>query len=310
MIKNEFKKDKVSKEIRQKLVEGCSQEDILSLEIDHGKNDIFFCDIKNRIIKGRNWLRINAFGKFEVPFMSVLITQKCTLRCKYCSDLMPYYENPQHFIYDKIIFYLNKYLSVVDQVHFLLLCGGETFLYPDLKKLLQYCIKEKKILKIGIVTNGTILPDSEMCKLLADPKVRVRVSDYKSVRKKRKEAVRYLKKCGVVVEDLSGQKWYDVGGFNKRGRSNRQLQELFHECAMNRCFEINQSRVIYCARQRSGEIGLTPEIPRQDYVSLKIKNRQILRQKLIEMYDKKFLATCDYCDGITRYSQEVIAGEQ
>lgn len=300
----------VSKEIRRKLVEECSQEDILSLDVKYAKSDSTFCHIRDGIIIFKNWFRVNVLGKFEVPFMSVLITQKCTLRCKYCSDLMPYYENPQHFMYDKIVFYLEKYLSVVDQVHFLLLCGGETFLYPDLERLLRHCIEEKKILQIGIVTNGTIFPDSEMCKLLANPKIRVRVSDYQSVRKKRKEVVRYLKERGVIVEDLSGQKWYDVGGFYKRGRSDRQLRQLFHECSMNRCFEINQSRVIYCARQRSGEIGLTPEIPHEDYVSLKIKNRRILRRKLIEMYDKKFLTTCDYCDGITRYSQEVTAGEQ
>ncbi len=302
--------DRIPEKIRQRLVEDCSREDSLTLDVIYGKPGSVFYEARNRMIKFMNSLYINGFNRFEVPFMSVLLTQKCTLRCSHCSDLMPYYSNPVHFSYKEVFFYLKKYLSVVDHVHFLLLCGGETFLYPQLDKVLAYCIREKKIRKIGIVTNGTVMPTENVCKLLGTSKVRVRVSDYDCVKKKREETIQNLEKYGIIIENLKGQKWYDVGGFEKRNRSNRQLQQLFRECSMNRCFEINKSKVIYCARQRSGELGLTPEISRQDYVSLKTRDAYSLRKSLLNMYDKKFLMTCDYCDGITRRSIQVTAGEQ
>lgn len=160
------------------------------------------------------------------------------------------------------------------------------------------------------MTNGTIIPSDELCELMANPKVRVRVSAYKCVREKRKSAIEHLKKRGVLVEDLEGQKWYDVGGFEKRGRNKRQLEQIFQQCSMNKCFEINKNKVIYCARQRGGELGLVPQMPTEDYVSLKIKDSDTLRNQLLHMYDKRFLAACDYCDGITSRSRQIVPGEQ
>lgn len=306
-----FKRRKwIPEKIRKRLIEECSQEDMLSLDIVYGKGDTGLYKMRNKAITLRNQIMVDIFGNLEVPFMSVLLTQKCTLRCKYCSDLIPHYTDPIHFSGREVIYWLKKYLSVVDHVHFLLLCGGETLLYPELERILIHCLREKKILKIGIVTNGTIMPSDRLCSLLANKKVRVRISDYKCVKEKREKTIQYLKDHRVIVEDLKGQKWFDVGGFEKRNRSTRQLMRLFHDCSMNRCFEINRNKVIYCARQRGGELGLIPKMPSNDHVSLRTDDRHALRTDLLNMYDKAFLAACDHCDGITRYSAEVVAGEQ
>ena len=309
-MKKWVKKERFPKELRNTLIHKCNQEDIQTLYVKNNKNKHIIFFVKNKLIKIRNWFSIEIGNKFEVPFMSVFLTQKCTLRCINCSDLMPYYKEPKSFPYKKILFCLKRYLSVVDGVHFLLLCGGETFLYSELDKMLEFCINEKKIRNIGIVTNGTIIPNERLCKLLSDPKVRVRISNYKCVGEKRKQTIRYLESHGVLIEDLKRQKWYDVGDFSNRARNVSQMEQIFSQCMMNNCFEINKNKVIYCARQRSGDLGLTPQIPETDYVSLKIKNKKQLKKELLHMYEKKFLTTCNYCDGITRQSKRVIPGEQ
>ena len=306
MIKKE-RENRIPKNLRKILIQKCNQEDFQSLVSENGGN---VCYIKKAIVKVKNRLLIEVGNRFEVPFMSVFLTQKCTLRCVNCSDLMPYYKRPESFPAEKVLFCLKRYLSAVDSVHFLLLCGGETFLYPELDKILEFCIGENKIKHIGIVTNGTLIPDDKVCGLLANPRIRVRISNYRCVREKRKKTLQYLTNHGILIEDLKGQKWYDVGDFACRGRDVRQMEHIFSQCLMNNCFEINRNKVIYCARQRGGELGLTPQIPKQDYVSLKIKNKGRLRKELLHMYEKKYLQTCNYCDGITGQSKRVTPGEQ
>ena len=160
------------------------------------------------------------------------------------------------------------------------------------------------------MTNGTVIPDDNMCRILVNPKIMVRVSYYSCVREKREKMVSFLREHNILVQDLKGQKWFDVGGFDKRGRDEKQMKWIFQHCAMNNCFEINKNNVLYCARQRAGELGLTPPILKQDYVSLREKSTSCLRKKLLQMYDKEFLSTCDYCDGITERSSRIMPGKQ
>lgn len=301
---------RIPKRIRSVLIQKCNQEDFQTLYVKSRDKNLI-SNFTNRIyIKIRNWMFVEIGNKFEVPFISVFLTQKCSLRCINCSDLIPFYKEPQSFPCNKVLFCLQRYLASVDSVHFLLLCGGETFLYPDLENILLFCIKEKKIRNIGIVTNGTIIPNKRVCDLLSNSKIRVRVSDYKCVNKKRKQTICYLKNNGVLIEELRRQKWYDVGGFSERGRNVMQMKQIFGQCLMNNCFEINKNKVIYCARQRSSELGLTPKMSPDDYVSLKIEKKEQLKKELLNMYQKSFITTCNYCDGITQQSRRVIPGEQ
>ncbi len=303
-------RDRIPKNIKKNLIEKCNQEDTLFLQLRHGNCNTTIYNIQKKMIQIGNWFRILLCNKFEVPFMSVLLTQKCTLRCENCADLIPYYKRPENFDSRKIIFCLKKYLTAVDSVHLLLLSGGESFIYPDLNKVLDFCIHEKRVKRVCVVTNGTVIPDDKICKLLSNLKVMVRVSYYSCVKEKREKTIHFLREHNILVQDLKGQKWFDVGGFEKRGRNGKQLKWIFQHCSMNNCFEINKNNVLFCARQRGGELGLTPKIPRQDYVSLREKSSNCLRQELLQMYDKDFLDTCDYCDGITERSLRIIPGKQ
>lgn len=302
-----MQKNKDEMEIRKALLQLCNQEDMSCLNTVMADKR-FLADICKFMVKARNKFYIMFLGRFEASFMSLFVTQKCTLKCQKCSDLIPFYKNPQSFQLKSLIKDTKRYLSAVDSVHFFLICGGETFLYPDLEDLIKYLVKQRKIRHIGITTNGTIIPADSLCRLLAKEKIIVRVSDYKCVHKKRVELIKKLKKHGIFIDDLRGQKWYDVGEFENRNRNQDELAQLYKECRMKRCFEINQGKVIYCARQRGGELGLMPLPKRFEYVSLDQRNG--LRNDLLNMYNIKYLSTCNYCDGIMNRSKRVVPGLQ
>lgn len=303
------RKKPIPKSIKKTLISKCNNQDRTILRLFR-KEDTWRYKMECLLLNWKNRFRIEYLDRFDVPFISVFLTQRCTLKCRKCSDLIPYYQCPQNFPVEEVESNIRKYLSAVDSVHYLLLAGGETFLYPELARIITFCLAQEKIKNIGIVSNGTVLPTDEMCRLLKNPKISVRVSAYPCVEKQRGRMLQKLRQNYVMIEDLQGQKWYDVGDFQKRNRNKRQLQQVFQHCEMNQCFEIDRDKVLYCARQRGCEVGVTPAPLKGEYVLLKTGNHMRLRKELLRMYAQTSLSTCDYCDGITEQSREIIPGEQ
>ena len=74
--------------------------------------------------------------------VDVQITEKCSLKCKDCSNLMQYYQKPvdaeQGILFDS----MDRLMSIVDYVNELRILGGDPFMNKEIhkyiKKLLQY----------------------------------------------------------------------------------------------------------------------------------------------------------------------------
>lgn len=93
-------------------------------------------------------------------FISFTITNACNLRCKMCGQW-----SEESYIKNKVIdvspqLKLNDWKRLVDEIahyeiRFVLIRGGEPFLYPDIIELLEY-VNSKGIF-LSIDTNGTII---------------------------------------------------------------------------------------------------------------------------------------------------------
>ena len=97
-----------------------------------------------------NYLRLRRFFKrngFRIKYLmpghlwldsvEIVITTKCNLRCPDCSNLMQYYEKPYHVEKDVIIASMRKLNKCFDWCDHYKILGGESFLYPDLKTILE-----------------------------------------------------------------------------------------------------------------------------------------------------------------------------
>ena len=70
---------RIPKRIRSVLIQKCNQEDFQTLYVKSRDNNLI-SNFTNRIyIKIRNWMFVEIGNKFEVPFISVFLTQKCSL---------------------------------------------------------------------------------------------------------------------------------------------------------------------------------------------------------------------------------------
>ena len=114
-------------------------------------------------------IRTILFRKKDPILGTVIITDKCNLRCKHCSVnnitaiIYPYGQIKQEMqmLYDR-------------GVRILFLCGGETFLWRDGDKTLRDLVVEAKemgFLIVNVVTNGTFpidLPEADLILLSLD----------------------------------------------------------------------------------------------------------------------------------------------
>lgn len=119
-----------------------------------------------------------------IPYVEMAVTTRCSLKCKDCSSLIQYYSNPKDFSYDAIILWINGFVKCVDYIEMFRILGGEPLLHKELVAILNYLDNEPKIRSIQLVTNGTLLPNSDLITVLKRKKLSVYISNYGEVSRK------------------------------------------------------------------------------------------------------------------------------
>ena len=68
-------------------------------------------------------------GKLNVKSIDVQITEKCSLKCKDCSNLMQYYQKPIDTEQGLLFKSIDKIMNCVDQLDEFRVLGGDPFMY-------------------------------------------------------------------------------------------------------------------------------------------------------------------------------------
>ena len=127
-------------------------------------------------MKFSSFVRFATFGVKTILFRkkqpilgTVIITDKCNLKCKHCSvNNITAIVHP----YEKVKKEMQQLLDM--GVRILFFCGGETFLWKDGDKTLRDLVIEAKqmgFLIVNVVTNGTFpihLPEADLILLSVD----------------------------------------------------------------------------------------------------------------------------------------------
>lgn len=119
-----------------------------------------------------------------LPRLSIVITERCTLKCKLCAEYSPFYRPQPHHSKEEVFRFLDEIFSVVDSVGDLSFSGGEPLLHRDLWEMIEYAGRYiDRIGRLLILTNGTLLPDREKLLSLRKNeavwnKLRFHISDY------------------------------------------------------------------------------------------------------------------------------------
>jgi organic radical activating enzyme len=113
--------------------------------------------------------------------VTVVINQKCTLKCKYCYSYTNSYPKDLriNFPTARILKDIDLFFDAIDGVKFVPLIGGETFLHPDLNVIARKILEKKNFGILNITTNGVVKIPPSSLDGLADERVQLVFSNYK-----------------------------------------------------------------------------------------------------------------------------------
>ncbi len=241
-----------------------------------------------------------------VEKVTLVITEKCSLRCKYCGNFVPYIHNPVHYDRDRIVYSMRRMTDIVREIRDISLIGGEAFLHPDMNYIMEALCSFEKVKHITITTNGTVLPEEgfwDICKKNIS-KVAILLSDYQINRDKIKKfmdaAREYNVDAGLVNMDYTQTPgMWDKGHIPvSYGRGKEENRNLYMTCkATAQCPMFRNGHLYKCSTAAMGEcVGL---IPRDDHGTVDFFDSctdEELKKRLRNyiLTDTAPLA-CDYC---------------
>ena len=75
--------------------------------------------------------------------LDIMVTTKCSLKCKNCSNLMQYYKNPNNTSHDEILNALKVIDKAVDEISEYRIIGGEPMMNKDWANIVKSIIEMK-----------------------------------------------------------------------------------------------------------------------------------------------------------------------
>lgn len=248
-------------------------------------------------------------GFVDIPYLELVLTTKCNMRCESCNNLMQYFSSSNYYMttLDGIKESLEILLKRVDSIQRLRIIGGEPLLFKELPELITYLDSCEKIVGFDIVTNATIDFSETLLERIKKAKrlKKVSISDYSKspnlkIPFKGREITQKLKSIGVRYAINTGDSWYDVGKIYKRNRTQEELQKNFRSCGME-CVslisaikensKIPKGAIFVCPVGSSlSQLRGTDEF-QGDFIDLSKSSSK----DFFEFYVKDFFLACDYC---------------
>jgi len=181
--------------------------------------------------------------------LCVMLTQKCTLRCKDCSSLIPYFQNPIHYDADMIVRSLSNLLSYEEiQFQEIPLLGGEPLLYPDLFKVLAFALTAKSARRVSIITNGTLVPREELIPLMQDSRFFMRISDYGALSSQKDKLLTFLENNKIRYEIDNYTEWYENQLTDSTACNEADASYKYHACTDARYAVLQGGRLYRCSK--------------------------------------------------------------
>ena len=255
--------------------------------------------------------RLGTTTSVIVPQVVFILSNKCTLRCKHCSMLMPYFKDPWEIDAEEAIRYIKNFLRGIEDCISFNLVGGETLLYKDLYMIINYLGEQSKIKSITLSTNGTVLPDKNNLSALGHKKVRVFISDY-GMTARRTELIESFKMNNVSFEVLLDRNWIAFGTTENRGKSEATRRYEYCRCYVSEtCKALYKN--MYFACERAARMHMLGNVynAANDFELLGFEESDtIIRKKINGMLMRETADACNYCDAGKDETVEICAGEQ
>lgn len=238
--------------------------------------------------------------KLFLRSVDIIITERCSLKCRDCSNLMQYYKKPVDCDIKELMQAIDVFFTYIDEVNEFRVIGGEPFMNKDFHLIINRLNDEPKVKKIVIYTNGTIIPKEDKIEYLKNSKVLFIITDYGKLSKNLHGLTQILQGNNIAFYVQKAQGWTDCAKIVRHYRYIGQQKEIFRNCCAKNTITLSKGKLYRCPFSANADrLDAVPDV-KNDHINIfdetidinEMKKR--IRKFLLE---KDFLEVCDYCNG-------------
>jgi organic radical activating enzyme len=241
--------------------------------------------------------------------VELVITTKCSLRCKHCAHLIPYYlawnngRDEKNLNTAELLKTIDHFFNAVDQVGVFRVLGGEPLLHPEMHIIVEKLKTIDKYQRLEVVTNGTIVPKGANLACLIPQKGKdttipvVRISNYGANSTRKEELLQCLESNSIcyTIHDCMKNKWGDLGSpFSRVERNEKELYECYAKCTAKTIQLIFENKLFVCGRQpHLIKMGFSSQ---EDFFVDLESSAHSIRGRIKRLKSLKFLEACHFCN--------------
>jgi len=232
--------------------------------------------------------------RLTVQSLDLIITERCSMKCKDCSNLMQYYERPENADLNEMLSTIDSMSEKMDEMYEVRVIGGEPFMNKEWHLVVEKLSQQAKVKKVSIFTNATIVPREHQWASLDHPKVRLFITDYDEMSRNIRPLVEELDKRGIAYVSEKANGWTDCASLEKHNRTDADNERLFSQCCAKNLATLADGRLYRCPfAANAAKLGAVPDY-REDYLDVASSGRAEISGFL---RGKKSIRTCDHCNG-------------
>lgn len=240
--------------------------------------------------------------RLTVPSIDLIITEKCSMKCKDCSNLMQYYENPQNSDLNEMLATIDAMCERMDEIYEVRVIGGEPFVNKEIHLVVAKLTEQPKIKKVSVFTNATIVPREHQWASLQHEKVRLFVTDYDHLSRNITPLIAALDERGIAYVSEKANGWTDCASLDKHNRTEAAQKAIWDACCAKNLATLHDGKLFRCPfSANAAKLGAVPDY-KDDYLVVAESTREQIR---VFLREKPYINACDHCNGRS-YDAKVI----
>ena len=283
----------------------------VNFKTGEGKIDYTKFAIENCVMCHMGYLNEN---NLFIRSIDLIITERCSLKCSQCSNLMQYYQSPQNCNIDTLFKEIDKLCEVATQIMDFRLIGGDVFMNKDWHLIVDKLDTKANVERIVLYTNGTIIPNQKYVDSLKNDKVLVIATNYgEHLSKKIGDLENLFKSEGIAYNILEVTEWLKCSDITQHNRSNGEANKIFQECCAKNMMTTTDGKLFRCPYSANAwRLKAVPDF-KDDYVDVFDESKTVneLKSDIKSFLQRTTaLGTCDFCNGRPLSGDECPPAEQ
>jgi len=255
--------------------------------------------------------------RLYIRSVDLVISERCSLKCKDCSNLMQFYESPINISVEELKQNLEDLCAVADEINEIRIIGGDPFMNKDCHKAIQMAASYPQVNKVVVYTNGTICPPEEKIAAMAHEKTFIFITTYGELSRKTNKLGDLLKKYQIPFNVQDAYGWTDCGDIKQYDRTPEELTQVFRFCCAKHFTTLTDGKLFRCPFAANAErLAATPSSP-ENYISIDGASnltsdslQKLKKDALHYLRDIAYIPVCNTCNGRTYGDPEIEPGIQ